>query len=109
MFAGIKHSVPYIAFREWHKHLSRQLKLPQYRYGGVGFRGNRDWNGKDRTFFLTSEGETDRDKGNGTRGRWCLISGKVGDQSVGIAILCHPDNFRGPQPMRNPTWASLSS
>ena len=31
MFAGIKHSVPYIAFREWHKHLSRQLKLPQYR------------------------------------------------------------------------------
>jgi SAM-dependent methyltransferase len=31
MFAGIKHSVPYIAFREWHKHLRRQLKLPQYR------------------------------------------------------------------------------
>ena len=36
MFARIKHSVPYIAFREWNKHLRRQLKLPYYR--GTAFR-----------------------------------------------------------------------
>ena len=31
MFARIKHSVPYMAFREWNKHLRRQIKLPSYR------------------------------------------------------------------------------
>ena len=76
------------------------LKLPKYHYGGLGFRGNRDWNGKDKTFFLTSEGETDRVKGNETRGAWCHISGNVGGALAGVAILCHPDNFRAPQPMR---------
>ena len=79
---------------------SSPLKLPKYYYGGLGFRGNWQWNGKDKTFFLTSEGETDRVKGNETRGRWCHISGQVDGQIAGIAILCHPDNFRAPQPMR---------
>ena len=76
------------------------LKLPEYRYGGVGFRGHRDWNGKEKALFLTSQGETDRERGNGTRGRWCHIGGRVGDHQAGVAILCHPDNFRAPQPMR---------
>lgn len=76
------------------------LKLPKYHYGGLGFRGHRDWNGKDKTFFLTSEGETDRVKGNETRGRWCHIGGNVDGALTGVAILCHPDNFRSPQPMR---------
>lgn len=76
------------------------LKLPDYRYGGVGVRGNWAWNGKDKTYFLTSEGETDRDKGNATRGRWCDMGGEVDGARVGIAILCHPENFRAPQPMR---------
>jgi hypothetical protein len=76
------------------------LKLPEYRYGGVGVRGNWAWNGKDKTTFLTSEGETDREKGNATRGRWCDMGGMVDGQPAGIAILFHPDNFRAPQPMR---------
>jgi len=76
------------------------LKLPEYRYGGVGVRGNWAWNGKDQTTFLTSEGETDREKGNATRGRWCDMGGQVDGQATGIAILCHPENFRAPQPMR---------
>ncbi|MBM3832311.1 MAG: hypothetical protein FJ403_03340 [Verrucomicrobia bacterium] len=79
---------------------SSPLILPQYHYGGLGFRGNWQWNGKDKTTFLTSEGETDRVKGNETRGRWCHIGGTVDGQLTGIAILCHPDNFRAPQPMR---------
>lgn len=79
---------------------SEPLKLPEYRYGGIGFRGNWAWNGKDKTQFLTSEGETDRLKGQGTRGRWCDISGLVDGARAGIAIMCHPENFRAPQPMR---------
>jgi hypothetical protein len=76
------------------------LKLPEYRYGGVGFRGRWDWNGKDNTFFLTSEGETNRDRGNGTPARWCHLSGNADGAQAGVAILCHPDNFRAPQPTR---------
>jgi hypothetical protein len=41
--------------------------------------------------YLTSEGK----KGEaawGTRGRWCNLSGKIGDQPVTITILDHPSN-----------------
>jgi len=76
------------------------LKLPEYRYGGVGLRGNKAWNGKENTQFLTSEGEADRDKGNTTHGRWCDMSGLVEGARAGITVLGHPSNFRAPQPMR---------
>jgi hypothetical protein len=76
------------------------LRLPRYHYGGLGFRGLREWDGADRAVFLTSEGETNRLRGNETRGRWCYIGGNVGERTAGVAILCHPDNFRSPQPMR---------
>src|SRR5262249_41208941 len=70
----------------------KSLKLPTYRYGGLGVRGNWLWNGEDKALFLTSDGETDRDKGNTSRGRWCDMGGLVDGGRVGIAILCHPDN-----------------
>jgi hypothetical protein len=41
--------------------------------------------------YLTSEGK----KGEaawGTRGRWCNLSGKIGDEPVTITILDHPSN-----------------
>jgi len=76
------------------------LKLPEYRYGGLGVRGNWAWNGTTNVAFLTSAGETDRIKGNTQLGRWCDMSGRLDDAVAGITILCHPDNFRAPQPMR---------
>lgn len=76
------------------------LDLPEYHYGGLGLRGNRAWNGKESVNFLTSEGETDRVKGHGTRARWCDMWGELDGVKAGIAILCHPDNFRAPQHMR---------
>ena len=77
------------------------LKLPKYRYGGFGFRGAAEWNGPgEAALFLTSEGETNRIKGNDTRGRWCYLGGKLDGAVSGTAILGHPDNFRAPQPMR---------
>jgi hypothetical protein len=79
---------------------SHALKLPEYRYGGVGVRGNWAWNGRTNAAFLTSDGETDRIKGHATRGRWCDMGGQLEGEFTGIAILCHPDNFRAPQPMR---------
>jgi hypothetical protein len=75
------------------------LELPVYRYGGVGMRGRREWNGKDRTFFLTSTGRG-RVSGHGTRATWVHMSGDVEGQRAGLAMLSHPDNVHSPQPMR---------
>ena len=41
--------------------------------------------------YLTSEGKTG-DAAWGTRGRWCTLSAKIGDEPVTIAILDHPGN-----------------
>ncbi|HEV8541552.1 MAG TPA: PmoA family protein [Verrucomicrobiae bacterium] len=76
------------------------LELPKYYYGGLGFRGNFAWNGENNCFFLTSDGETNRVKGNETRGNWCHIGGTLDGELAGLAILSHPENFRAPQPMR---------
>ena len=78
---------------------SSRLDLPEYRYGGIGFRGHRQWLPKDNCDFLTSEGK-DRNNGHGTRARWCHIGGRIDGQLAGIAILDHPSNFRAPQAMR---------
>ena len=78
---------------------SNPLILDEYRYGGMGVRGHRDWKDKAKVSFLTSEGKT-RIDGNATRARWCHIGGEVSGQLVGIAVLDHPSNFRSPQPLR---------
>jgi len=75
------------------------LVLAEYRYGGFGFRGPLSWEGKDGMEFLTSEGRTRAD-GHATRARWCAVSGKVDGKPCGVLFLCHPSNFRYPQPMR---------
>lgn len=77
-----------------------KLELPEYRYGGLGFRGRSEWNGKENCFFLTSNGERDRTKAHATKANWCYIGGLHEGKMVGIVVMCHPDNFRSPQPMR---------
>ncbi len=79
------------------------LILPQYHYGGFGIRGAGGWNGPgDAARFLTSEGLTDRVKGNDSRARWVYLGGAVtpGGELAGTAVLGHPENFRAPQPVR---------
>jgi hypothetical protein len=75
------------------------LILPEYHYGGLGFRGHRQWDGAGKCRYLTSEGKTAAD-GNATRAKWCYVGGLVDGKPAGVAILCHPDNFRFPQPVR---------
>ena len=78
------------------------LILPQYRYGGLGVRGNREWDQEKNnpTVFQTANGVTDRLAGHATRARWCYMGGKVDGAQAGLTILGHPRNFRAPQPMR---------
>ena len=87
------------------------VKLPQYRYGGIGVRGNWAWNGKEKLNFLNSEGMTDRSKGDKaqTVGRWAHLGGILDGAPTGIAVLDHPDNVRAPQPQRiHPTEPFLN-
>jgi hypothetical protein len=76
------------------------LKLPEYHYGGLGFRGNRAWDGAANCKFLTASGLTDRLKVNTAKEPWCWVGGKVDGGTCGVAIFCHLSNFRAPQPIR---------
>ncbi len=77
---------------------SDPLILPEYRYGGVGFRGHADWDDPENCIFLTSEG-LGRD-GHATRVNWTHIGGLSDGKLAGITIMGHPSNFRHPQPVR---------
>lgn len=70
----------------------------EYRYGGFGFRGNRQWRGENSA-YLTSEGRTRAD-GHGTRARWCANVGRIGEDWQGVTFYSHPENFQHPEPMR---------
>jgi hypothetical protein len=78
------------------------VKLPKYRYGGIGVRGNWAWNGAGKLNFINSEGTTDRSKGdnNETVGKWAHLGGMLDGGLTGIAILGHPANANAPQPQR---------
>lgn len=78
------------------------LHLKKYRYGGIGFRGAREWKG-DNYVLLTSEGKT-KENGHTTRARWCAQSGSIDGQWTTIVMMSHPENYRFPEPMR--IWAS---
>ena len=81
------------------------LTINKYHYGGMAIRGTADWfiNEKDAKQpggFLTSEGKTRAD-GNHSRPNWVDMHGPYPDGShAGVAIFCHPDNFRFPQWVR---------
>lgn len=76
----------------------KPLILPEYHYGGIGFRGNREWDDLGNTTFLTSDGLGR--EGNTTRPKWTHLGGVVDGEMAGITVMDHPGNFRYPQPVR---------
>jgi hypothetical protein len=86
---------------------AKPLKLTQYEYGGMAFRGHFQWL-KEKDYhsihpgdvvYLTSEGK-DRWEGNHTRANWVAFSGKIDGQDASAAVFCSPKNFRAPQHVR---------
>jgi hypothetical protein len=77
----------------------KPLVIREYRYGGIGFRGSKDWEGKDGVAFLTSE-QKSRINGHATKAKWVEAAGKVDGTPAAIAFFGHPSNFRAPQPLR---------
>ncbi|MBP8605192.1 MAG: PmoA family protein [Phycisphaerae bacterium] len=80
--------------------LDAAIVLDAYRYGGgLGFRATPQWTRENCT-VLTSEGKTRADA-DGTRARWCDVSGGFDDGGrAGILFLSHPSNRQHPEPMR---------
>lgn len=76
------------------------LHLDTYRYGGIGFRGPREWDGPKGATILTSTGESDRIKAHATRAKWIAMTGATANSTAGLAILAHPSNLQFPEPMR---------
>jgi hypothetical protein len=66
-------------------------------YGGLIFRGNRNW---QETRLLFADGSTS-DRPTGQRALWCDLAGKFDggvEQTGGVAIFDHPANVRHPSP-----------
>jgi hypothetical protein len=62
------------------------ILLEAYRYGGgIGFRATEKWT-KDNCFVLTSEGN-ERDNADGTKARWCIVTGIKENKKNGILFL----------------------
>ncbi len=74
------------------------LHLKAHRYGGMGFRGAKEWIG-DNYELLSSEGHTKKN-GHTKRSKWCAHSGAVDGKWATVVIMCHPKNTRFPEPMR---------
>jgi len=79
---------------------SDPLILPEYHYGGLGYRGPGAWIGPTNSQFLTSNGETDRVKAHASRATWICQYGVVDGGFSGVTLMGHPGNFRAPQPLR---------
>jgi hypothetical protein len=106
---GAPGRAPYFLFDlEWTDKAASNspLLLPEYRYGGLGVRGNRAWIDATKVAFLTSE-RADRLAGENTRARWVHLGGEVSGSAAGragrragLAVLVHPSNLRAPEPVR---------
>ncbi|HEX6180411.1 MAG TPA: PmoA family protein [Chitinophagaceae bacterium] len=84
---------------------SDTLYINKYHYGGLAFRGSREWNSHDSLHFrnrwqvLTNEGK-DTSNANHTRARWVDASGKINGKVNGVTIFGDAANFRSPQFIR---------
>ena len=70
---------------------AHELRLKAHHYGGLGLRGRPDWT-HDLPYaaqlrFLTSNGTSDRAKGDGEQARWFYFGGPSPNGQVGYAVL----------------------
>ncbi len=78
------------------------IRLQEYRYGGLVFRLRDDWTPATSEIILSS-GKT-RDEADGSPERWTLIRGSLGEGEGGLLIMASPINPNYPEPIR--LWPS---
>jgi hypothetical protein len=81
------------------------LFLEEYIYGGMAFRGSREWNKDDTLNFVTpwkirTDTGKDNETANHTKAKWLDASGQIGEHEAGVTVFGFPDNFRYPQTVR---------
>jgi hypothetical protein len=76
------------------------LRLLEYHYGGMGYRGPVAWLGESSGFAMTTSEGLDQKSGNHSRPRWVDCTGPLDGQPCGLRVIQHPANFRYPQPVR---------
>lgn len=77
---------------------NRSLILPEYHYGGVGFRGHKQWDNPENVVIITSGGEGRAE--NQARVNWVYIGGEIDGKMAGVQIMSDPENYGHPQPVR---------
>lgn len=86
------------------------LIVQEYHYGGMAARGPTQWLLNPRRgaeppddhadFAIMNDSRSDRLQGDLEPARWVAMSGAHEGNPVYLAVLCHPENFRFPQPAR---------
>lgn len=75
----------------YHNVTGHEVRLKSHHYGGLGLRGRPDWvhtrPEAARLSFLTSNGTTDRMKGDGERARWFYFGGPTPNGQAGFAVM----------------------
>jgi len=87
------------------------ITLGKIHYGGIGFRGRDEWDGRGAPVLaLTSEGKRRKD-GNATNARWVDYTGPLPrNRWGGVILMDHPANPRHPNRVRiHPTMCFFSS
>ena len=74
------------------------LLIVAYRYAGFGWRFTDEWT-KDNCEVLTSEGK-DRKNTDGTKARWLIAQGSLGNDYGGAVMMSYPANYNHPEPLR---------
>lgn len=74
------------------------FKILEYRYEGLGWRTTEVWDNQN-SMVLSSTGK-DRKGVDGSKERWAIVQGELGNQYGGVIMMSHPDNFNHPEPMR---------
>jgi hypothetical protein len=81
------------------------LYLNKYIYGGMAFRGSREWDQFNKKFYrnpwniLSSEGRKDS-FANHTSARWVTAFGNINGQMSAATVFNHSSNTRYPQKIR---------
>ncbi len=75
------------------------LEVPEYRYGGLGYRGSRQWLEAKQWEVLTAEGRT-KDDSDATDTRWVLVGALTNGRWAGVTLMDHPKNFGFPNRLR---------
>jgi hypothetical protein len=84
---------------------SDTLYLNKYIYGGMAFRGSREWDSFNKQYYrnpwnvLTSEGYKDS-LGNNTAARWVTAFGNINGIMSATTVFNHSGNIRYPQKVR---------